>query len=115
MNIIVGVVKQITFLDSLGIFSVVVENKNKIKFDLKSINQKSPSYFVFSNNNGLIRESVSEKILTVNNNGIMFDLLLNAYNNRDIVEITYEKMRIYYKNQIINRVISVSIYKEDDI
>ena len=116
---IIGVVKQITYKSpsnspsNSNSFRVIVENKNKIKFDCKAViqNKDRCDYFVFCKNgaNGkcegtLIRSKAEE---TLNGNGdYMFKLLLNAYNNKDIVEI------VYYGNKIIEK---VSIYKEDGI
>lgn len=119
---IVGVVKQITYNSpsNSNSFSVIVENKNKIKFDCKEAiqNKDRCEYFVFCKdcnndnkdcNNGKCEEVLirSEAEETLNGNGdYMFKLLLNAYNNKDIVEI------VYYGNKIIEK---VSIYKEDGI
>jgi len=130
---IVGVVKQITYpiYGNSNSFSVIVENKNKIKFDCKEAiqNKDRCEYFVFCKdcnndnkdcnngnkdcNNGKCEEVLirSEAEETLNGNGdYMFKLLLSAYNNKDIVEI------VYCKNQNGNKIIEkVSIYKEDGI
>ena len=125
---IVGVVKQITYPSNSPSnsksFSVIVENKNKIKFDCKEAiqNKDRCEYFVFCEdcnndnkdcNNGKCEEVLirSEAEETLNGNGdYMFKLLLSAYNNKDIVEI------VYCKNQNGNKIIEkVSIYKEDGI
>jgi len=116
---IVGVVKQITYPSNSpsnsNSFSVIVENKNKIKFDCKEAiqNKDRCEYFVFCKdcNNGKCEEVLirSEAEETLNGNGdYMFKLLLNAYNNKDIVEIVYTQ-------QNSGQIKEVSIYKEDGI
>ena len=114
---IVGVVKQISTYDPFSVyappFSVIVENKNKIKFDCKAViqNKDRCEYFVFCKdcNNGNCEEVLirSEAEETLNGKGIyMFNLLLNAYNNKDIVKIVYYKK---WKN-----IEEVSIYKDKE-
>ena len=117
---IVGVVKQITYpiYGNSNSFSVIVENKNKIKFDCKEAikNKDRCEYFVFckdcnNDNNDKCKEvlirSEAEETLNGKLNGkeiYMFNLLLNAYNNKDIVKIVYGDKNIE----------EVSIYKDKE-